>query len=176
MKKVIGLVTALWFALSTAYADPGPTDDSGCHGSADARHCHGGGGASGEALLVVAAVVAGTAYLVRKAVDNRRLRDAANPVPALQRYDDNRNGKISCREARRHGIAPASKEHAAYPYMRDLDGDGVACEGRGRAPAAGHGDVSDALPEPPILPQAGVGAANRTLGSSGLLEPSVVPR
>ena len=23
------------------------------------------------------------------------------------RYDDNRNGKITCKEARRHGIAPA---------------------------------------------------------------------
>ena len=25
---------------------------------------------------------------------------------ALARYDDNRNGRITCKEARRHGIAP----------------------------------------------------------------------
>ena len=146
MKTAIGLATALWLAVSTAHADPGPTDDNGCHGGPDAHHCHGGGGASGEALLVVAAVAAGTAYFVRKAVDQRRLRRAAeNPAPALRRYDDNRNGSISCREARRHGIAPAPREHAAYPYMRDLDKDGVACEGRSRSQAPGHGDVSAAL-------------------------------
>lgn len=143
MKKAIGLATALWLVASTAHADPGPTDDNGCHGGPDARHCHGGGGASAESLLVVAAVVAGTAYLVRKAADNRRLRRAAaNPAPALQRYDDNRNGRISCREAKRHGIAPAPREHAAYPYMRDLDKDGVACEGRNLTHAPGHGDGS----------------------------------
>ena len=33
--------------------------------------------------------------------------------------DDNRNGPISCREARRHGIAPVARDHAAYPFMRD---------------------------------------------------------
>lgn len=152
MKKAIGLMAALWLASSAAHADPGPTDDSGCHGGPDAHHCH-GGGASAESLLVMAAVVAGAAYLVRKAVDSRRLRRAAaNQEPVLQRYDDNRNGRISCREARRHGIAPASKEHAAYPYMRDLDRDGLACEGRNRTPGE-DGAVSEKLPEPPAPPQ-----------------------
>ena len=47
---------------------------------------------------------------------------------ALARYDDNRNGKITCKEARRHGIAPVPRSHPAYPYMRDADGDGVVCE------------------------------------------------
>ena len=47
---------------------------------------------------------------------------------ALSRYDDNRNGKITCKEARRHGIAPVSRSHAAYRYMRAADGDGVVCE------------------------------------------------
>ena len=47
---------------------------------------------------------------------------------ALARYDDNRNGKITCKEAGRHGIAPVSRSHAAYRYMRDADGDGVVCE------------------------------------------------
>ena len=30
---------------------------------------------------------------------------------ALQRYDDNRNGRIACAEARRHGIAPVRRDH-----------------------------------------------------------------
>ena len=47
---------------------------------------------------------------------------------ALARYDDNGNGMITCAEARRHGIAPASRSHPAYRYMRDGDGDGVVCE------------------------------------------------
>ena len=49
-------------------------------------------------------------------------------VDALARWDDNGNGQITCAEARRHGIAPVSKGHPAYPYMRDGDGDGVVCE------------------------------------------------
>ena len=47
---------------------------------------------------------------------------------ALGRWDDNRNGTITCAEARRHGIAPVQRGHPAYPYMRDGDGDGVVCE------------------------------------------------
>ena len=47
---------------------------------------------------------------------------------ALARYDDNGNGMITCAEARRHGIAPVSRSHPAYRYMRDGDGDGVVCE------------------------------------------------
>ena len=47
---------------------------------------------------------------------------------ALTRYDDNRNGRITCKEARRHGIAPVPRSHPAYRHMRDGDGDGVVCE------------------------------------------------
>ena len=46
----------------------------------------------------------------------------------LARYDDDGNGRISCKEARRHGIAPVHRSHPAYQYMRDGDGDGVVCE------------------------------------------------
>ena len=46
----------------------------------------------------------------------------------LARYDDNRNGRITCKEARRHGIAPVLRSHPAYRFMRDGDGDGVVCE------------------------------------------------
>ena len=60
-------------------------------------------------------------------------REAGASAPAarddaLARYDDNRNGRITCKEARRHGIAPVPRSHPAYRYMRDGDGDGVVCE------------------------------------------------
>ena len=47
---------------------------------------------------------------------------------ALERWDDNGTGQITCAEARRHGIAPVPRGHPAYPFMRDGDGDGVVCE------------------------------------------------
>ena len=47
-------------------------------------------------------------------------------APAL--WDDNRNGRITCAEARRHGIAPVPRGHPAYRWMWDRDGDGVVCE------------------------------------------------
>ena len=49
-------------------------------------------------------------------------------VDALALWDDNRNGRITCAEARRHGIAPVPRGHPAYRWMRDGDGDGVVCE------------------------------------------------
>ena len=56
-----------------------------------------------------------------------------SPVPlsgadALAMWDDNGNGRISCAEARNHGIAPVRRGHPAYPYMNDRDGDGIVCE------------------------------------------------
>ena len=53
---------------------------------------------------------------------------SSNPPAALARWDDNGNGRITCAEARRHGIAPVPRGHPAYRYMRDGDGDGVVCE------------------------------------------------
>ena len=47
---------------------------------------------------------------------------------ALELYDDNNNGRITCAEARAHGIAPVPRGHPAYQYMRDGDSDGVVCE------------------------------------------------
>ena len=35
-------------------------------------------------------------------------------IDALAMYDDNGNGRISCREARNHGIAPVRRDHPAY--------------------------------------------------------------
>ena len=53
---------------------------------------------------------------------------STNNIDALGLWDDNRNGRITCAEARRHGIAPVQRSHPAYRYMRDGDGDGVVCE------------------------------------------------
>ena len=47
---------------------------------------------------------------------------------ALARWDDNGNERITCAEARRHGIAPVRRGHPAYPHMRDGDNDGAVCE------------------------------------------------
>ena len=47
---------------------------------------------------------------------------------ALRLWDTNRNGRITCKEARQHGIAPVPRRHPAYIYMYDRDGDGVVCE------------------------------------------------
>ena len=55
----------------------------------------------------------------------RGFESSGNP---LQLYDDNGNGRITCAEARKHGIAPVLRSHPAYRYMRDADGDGVVCE------------------------------------------------
>ena len=46
----------------------------------------------------------------------------------LELYDDDNNGRISCPEARNHGIAPVYRGHPAYPYMDDRNDDGVVCE------------------------------------------------
>ena len=66
---------------------------------------------------------------------------------ALARYDDNRNGMITCKEDRRHGIAPVPRSHAAYRHMRDGDRDGVVCEwpSRGRS-SRFHPCASGCLP------------------------------
>ena len=49
-------------------------------------------------------------------------------VNALRLYDDNRNGRITCAEARNHGIAPVRRGDRAYRLMDDRDNDGVVCE------------------------------------------------
>ena len=66
-------------------------------------------------------------------IDSSTSPSTATPYPttvadALAMYDDNGNGRISCAEARAHGIAPVRADHPAYPYMNDADGDGVVCE------------------------------------------------
>ena len=64
---------------------------------------------------------------VASAASSGRPAPAGSPA-ALARWDDNGNGRITCAEARRHGIAPVPRGHPAYRYMRDGDGDGIVCE------------------------------------------------
>ena len=78
--------------------------------------------------------VLGTCTSTDLVVFTHNLTPAAAPAgPAtagteIAEWDDNRNGRISCAEARAHGIAPVKQSHPAYPFMRDGDGDGVVCE------------------------------------------------
>ncbi len=58
----------------------------------------------------------------------RQAPDPGDAVDALDLHDDDRDGRITCAEARRHGIAPVPRGHPAYRFMRDGDGDGVVCE------------------------------------------------
>ena len=52
----------------------------------------------------------------------------ATPAAGPLSWDDNGNNRISCAEARAHGIAPVRRGHPAYPHMTDGDGDGIVCE------------------------------------------------
>ena len=66
----------------------------------------------------------GTSVAERIDLDGR-----LDALPAeVAQWDDNGNGRITCAEARRHGISPVRRDHPAYAYMRDGDGDGIVCE------------------------------------------------
>lgn len=75
-------------------------------------------------------------YPYRRSVEDRIIRSldgaygpgAASATDALALYNDNRNGRITCAEARRHGFAPVPRSRPAYRHMRDRDGDGLVCE------------------------------------------------
>lgn len=47
---------------------------------------------------------------------------------ALEIWDSDGDGRIRCKEARNHGIAPVKRGDAAYKHMDDRDGDGQVCE------------------------------------------------
>ena len=81
---------------------------------------------------------------------------AADAREMLTQWDDNDDGRITCAEARTHGIAPVRRDHPAYAYMRDGDGDGIVCEAgggeakggtarQGPAPAAAARSVSTTI-------------------------------
>ena len=91
--------------------------------------------AKAEAVDRVLAGCESTAMNVMAPETSTGTAPAGNTAPAstgggnaLDLYDDNGNGMITCAEARDHGIAPVHRDHPAYQYMRDGDGDGVVCE------------------------------------------------
>ena len=94
-----------------------------------------GGGRQAEVRLSMDIREAAAARVVLASCESTEMVFYAEPTPgpqvddALARYDDNGNGRISCAEARAHGIAPVERGDPAYGYMRDADGDGVVCGG-----------------------------------------------
>ena len=88
--------------------------------------------AEADAVDRVLAGCASTALIVRPRGTTPTPTPTPTPAPsnvdALAMWDDNGNGRITCAEARAHGIAPVSRGHPAYPYMTDRDSDGVVCE------------------------------------------------
>ena len=83
-----------------------------------------------RALEGVLSRCASTAMMVAGGRDAAPSPEAPGPgeACALRRWDTNGNGRITCREARAHGIAPVRRGHPAWRFMRDGDGDGVVCE------------------------------------------------
>ena len=84
-----------------------------------------------EALERVLSTCSSTEMFVSDCAENNpqgQRTALSDSVDALRQWDDNGNGRITCAEARRHGIAPVGRDHPAYPFMRDADGDGVVCE------------------------------------------------
>ncbi len=73
-------------------------------------------------------VVGACRSMVSSTRSSKSTGSAVDINDALARWDDNRNGRITCKEARKHGIAPVARGHPAYRFMNDRDGDGVVCE------------------------------------------------
>jgi hypothetical protein len=61
-------------------------------------------------------------------VNTTSVTGVSENVDVLTMYDINKNGRITCSEARAHGITPVSSRHPAYEHMNDSDGDGTVCE------------------------------------------------
>lgn len=57
--------------------------------------------------------------IARTAAPARRASQAPVASDALRRYDDNRNGRITCAQARRHGIAPLHRSHSGRRRRRN---------------------------------------------------------
>ena len=89
--------------------------------------------AEADAIDQVLAGCESTEMVVLAPGASTTLTAPATPTPgaevdALALWDDNGNGRITCAEARGHGIAPVRRGHLAYQYMNDADGDGIVCE------------------------------------------------
>ena len=101
----------------------------GCRGARAAPSPHAPENAATATATTIqpgAAVTVSTHHAVRASSSLRRVRDSNGDV--LARYDDNGNGRSTCKKARRHGIAPVRRGNPAYRYMRHGDGYGIVCE------------------------------------------------
>ena len=65
--------------------------------------------------------------------------DTQEDIDPLALYDTNGNGRITCAEAKQHGIVPVHDDYPAFQYMTDADGDGVVCE-------SGYGILLEGVP------------------------------
>ena len=58
-------------------------------------------------------------------------QEPTTPEEWLERCDANRNGRVTCAEARAASCGapiPVTRDHPLYQFMRDGDGDGQVCE------------------------------------------------
>ena len=85
-------------------------------------------GCSSTELIVYRRTAANFVAAPDKVRASTAVAKGSAPLNPLELWDDNGNGRITCKEARRHGIAPVPRKHPAYAFMRDGDGDGVVCE------------------------------------------------
>ena len=79
--------------------------------------------------IVLAILLSSPSYAQGGSTPTATEEATETPVPtALRLYDDNGNGRITCAEARNHGIAPVRRDHPAYQFMTDRNNDGIVCE------------------------------------------------
>ena len=78
--------------------------------------------------IVIEKVTFGGEPMDHSKMDHSKMGHSGDADTVLERYDSNGDGRITCSEARRQGIAPVERSHPAYQYMDDRDGDGIVCE------------------------------------------------
>ncbi len=92
----------------------------------------GGGGTFGtDSLLFYRALQAGSYDIIVGDATSASVGGyllGVEAVDALELWDGNGDGKITCDEATANNIAPVSFTHPAYQYMDDGNRDGVVCE------------------------------------------------
>ena len=87
--------------------------------------------AGADAMDIVLTGCASSDMMVLASGNSPSTPATPTPLPdahALTLWDNNGNGRITCTEARAHGITPDRRDHPAYRYMRDADGDGIVYE------------------------------------------------
>ena len=74
-------------------------------------------------------IMAGMLCMMLVAQEPEKAKEEEKCGGWLKKCDTNKNGKITCAEARACGLkTPIVKDHPAYACMNDRDGDGQVCE------------------------------------------------